>query len=113
MFLPLRIRYTFKDRSLITLAQLGRQKMQFSCFLPVLDQTSDNLTTVYVEPHRCLLHKFILLTQDQSLKVLRKNIENWRSWKNQFFGVGNFEFLWLHPHEDQLGFHIKYRLFLH
>ena len=35
--------------------------------------------------HWCPLHQFIPLTQGPTLKFSRKNIENWRSWKTQFF----------------------------
>ena len=70
----------------------------FSCFR----FTSDSLTTIYVEPHQCPSHQFLLFTQ--SLKCLRKNIENWRFWKTQFFRVSQFGFFLLHPHENQSKF---------
>ena len=35
------------------------------------------------------------------MKISKKNIENWRNWKTQFFWVGHFEFFLLHPHENQ------------
>ena len=49
--------------------------------------------------------------KDQSLKFLRKNIENWQSWKSQYFWVGHFDFffqkikiLLLHNYSNQSQF---------
>lgn len=32
------------------------------------------------------------IPKDQSLKFLQKNIENWQSWKSQFFWIDHFDF---------------------
>ena len=64
-------------------------------------------TWAYVgQPHEhiCLATSMAFKTinpTNQSLKFLKKNIENWRFWKSQFFWVGHFNFFLLHPNENQ------------
>ena len=51
-------------------------------FLPVLGLMLDSLTTISVESHWCI--NLYYWPKDQSLSILRKNIENWRFWKTFF-----------------------------
>ena len=66
-----------------------------------------------------------LLTQGPMLEIYGKNIENWQSWNITFFCFFNLKALNKHflgflffkkilffPNEYQLGFHMKYHLFL-
>ena len=56
------------------------------------------------------------LPKDQSLRFSRKNTENWSSWGMTFFWflvIGFFKiFVLFFPNENQLGFHMRYHLFL-
>ena len=65
--------------------------MIFFCFQPVLELMLDSLTSHIDAFH---INSFYS-TKDQSLKFLRKNIENWRSWKMTFCFVFCFCFLLL------------------
>ena len=89
--------------------------MHFLCFYPFFELTA-------WKPYRLshvntLCIKLFYLLKDQSLKFLQINIENWRSWKMTFFGflvIGFFNFVFLFfLNENQLGFHMRYHLFLH
>ena len=61
-------------------------------FLPVFELMSDSLTATKVETNQCTSHQSILLTQGPIYEIFTKNIQNWQSWKTQFFWVGHFEF---------------------
>ena len=105
-------------------------KMHFLCVYHFFELTSDSLMTIEVEPHQCSLDQFILLTQGQSLNSLQKNIVVWRSWKWKkywglvelkmtFFGFGFLvigffkkKLCLFFPNGNQLGFHMRYHLFL-
>jgi hypothetical protein len=66
-------------------------------------------------PHFILFSEY--LPKDQSLKFLQKNIESLQGWKITFFFgfwlLGFSNFVLLVPNENQLGFHMRYDLFLH
>ena len=78
-----------------------RVKKHFLCFHLFFELISDNLTTIKVERLSHINALCINLSyslKDQSLKFLQKSIENWRSWKSQFFLSQPFLlFFWFIP----------------
>ena len=69
-----------------------RTKKHFSPFLSLHHTAWWPYMLSKVEPHWCLSHQFILLTQGPIPKIFVKNIENWGSWKTQFFWISHFGF---------------------
>ena len=63
----------------------NRQKTQKMHFLPVFELTSDNLSTIWVEPHQYPLHQSILLTQGPIHKIFTKKIGELEILKNSVF----------------------------
>ena len=71
-----------------------KAKNAFFCviFLHVLNLSSDSLMTIEVTHINALHINLSYLSKNQSLKFLRKDIENWRSVKMTFFSFLSWPF---------------------
>ena len=58
----------------IVFGRRAPSSMHFLCVLPVLDLKSDRLTTIYVEPHCCPSHQFILLTKGPISEIFASSL---------------------------------------